>query len=198
MTLASEVNKLSIQHCLLIDLEINSTTTYYLSNHYQPLTYNGNNYQQMGYFLQMSEMQNDINPSNNQIQVGLAGIPSDVIPNFPSIALNTNIKGSKIKIYRAFFNNYDLDSAYLRFSGYVSNYSLSETWDDESRMTNFSITLQCSNILAIIERQFTGRRTNEKDQKIAILNNGTINSTDTSFDRIKRLADSSFDFGKKN
>lgn len=198
MTLASEVNKLSIQHCLLIDLQIDSTTTYYLSNHFEPLTYNGNNYQQMGYFLQMSEIQNDIKPTNNQIQVALAGVPADIVPNFPSIALNTRIKGSRIKIYRAFFNNYILDDAYLRFSGYVSNYSLSENWDDVTRLTSFSISLECSNILAIIERQFTGRRTNEKDQKSVVLNNGTINSTDTSFDRIKRLADSSFDFGKKN
>jgi hypothetical protein len=52
--------------------------------------------------------------------------------------------------------------------------------------------------LALTERQYTGRRTNEKDQKIAVLNTGTINSTDTGMDRVKILADSSFDFGKKD
>ena len=56
MTLATEVAKTSIQHCLLIDLEISSTTTYYLSNNWQDVTYNGNSYTQLGYFLQMGEI----------------------------------------------------------------------------------------------------------------------------------------------
>ena len=190
MTLATEVEKTSIQHCLLIDLEIDSTTTYYLSNHYQSVSYNGNDYTELGYFLQMSEMQNDIKPTNNQIQISLAGVPSGIVPDFPALVLDSSVKGSRVKIYRAFFDNYTLSDAYLRFSGYVSNYALNETWDDQERMTNFTVTLQCSNLLALIERQYTGRRTNEKDQKLWY-------PTDTSMDRVKLLADSSFDFGKK-
>lgn len=190
MTLATELNKTSIQHCLLIDIELNSTTTYYLSNSWQSVSYNGNDYTQLGYFLQMSEMQDDIKPTNNQIQVSLAGIPSDVVPNFLNLALNSNIKGSKIRIYRAFFNNGTLSDAYLRFSGYVSNYALNESWDDSSRMTSQTVILQCSNLLAVIERQYSGRRTNPKDQKAWF-------PTDTSMDRISVLSGSSFDFGKK-
>lgn len=190
MTLTTEVNKTRIQHCLLIDLQLNSTTTYYISNHYQSITYNGNDYTQLGYFLQMSEMQNDIKPTNNQIQVALAGVPETVVPNFPSIALNSSIKGSRIKIYRAFFQDNQLIDAYLRFSGYVSNYTLNETWDDVERITSYTISLQCSNLLAILERQYVGRRTNEKDQKLWY-------PGDTGFDRVKILSDSSFDFGKK-
>jgi hypothetical protein len=191
MTLATEVNKTNIQHCLLIDLELNSTTTYYLSNHYQSVSYNGNDYTQLGYFLQMSEMQNDIKPTNNQIQIALAGVPETVVPNFPSMALNANIKGSRVKIYRAFFEDNTLIDAYLRFSGYVSNYTLNETWDDIERLTSYTLSLQCSNLLAVIERQYAGRRTNEKDQKVYF-------PGDTGFDRVKILSDSSFDFGKKN
>lgn len=190
MTLATEVNKTSIQHCLLLDIELSTTTTYYLSNNYQTITYNGNDYTELGYFLQMSELQDDIKPTNNQIQIALAGVPSDVVPDFPGLALNTKIKGSKVRIYRGFFNNGTLVDAYLRFSGYVSNYSLNETWDDVTRLTSFTISLQCSNLLALIERQYNGRRTNEKDQKLWY-------PTDTAMDRVKVLADSSFDFGKK-
>jgi len=190
MTLATEVNKSSIQHCLLIDLEIDSTTTYYISNHYQSIEYDGNSYTQLGYFLQMSEMQNDIKPTNNQIQINLAGVPSTAVPDFPSIVLNSSIKGSRVKVRRAFFQDNTLIDAYLRFSGYVSNYALNESWDDRERLTTFSVSLQCSNVLAIIERQYSGRRTNEKDQKLWY-------PTDTSMDRVKILADSSFDFGKK-
>jgi hypothetical protein len=198
MTFTTEVSKTSIQHCLLINLEVNSTTTYFISNNWQPISYAGNTYTELGYFLQMSEIQDDIKPTSNQVQIALAGVPSDILPNFPSIALNTKLKGSRVKIYRAFFNNYQLTDAYLRFSGYVSNYSLNETWDDQERLTSFTVSLQCANLLALVERQYSGRRTNEKDQKIAVLNNGSINSTDTGMDRVKILSDSSFDFGKKN
>lgn len=190
MSLATEVEKTSIQHCLLIDIEVSSTTTYYLSNNYQSVTYNGNDYTELGYFLQMSELQNDIKPTTNQVQIALAGVPADIVPDFPNLALNTTLKGSRVKIYRAFFENGQLIDAYLRFSGYVSNYGLNETWDDETRLTSFTISLQCSNLLALIERQYTGRRTNEKDQK-------SWYPTDTSMDRVKILSDSSFDFGKK-
>jgi hypothetical protein len=190
MPLSTEVNKSSIQQCLLVDIELSTTTTYYLSNNFQKISYLGNDYTELGYFLQMSELQDDIQPTNNQVQIALAGVPADVVPNFPSIALNSKIKGSKIRIYRAFFNNGALVDAYLRFSGYVSNYSLSETWEDDTRLTSFTISLQCSNLLALIERQYAGRRTNEKDQKLWY-------SGDTGMDRVKILADSSFDFGKQ-
>lgn len=190
MTLATEVNKNSIQHCLLIDIELSNTTTYYLSNNFQNVTFNGNDYTELGYFLQMSELQEDIKPTNNQVQIAIAGVPSNVVPDFPNLALNTKIKGSKIRIYRAFLNNGALVDAYQRFDGYVSNYALNESWDDETRLTSFTVSLQCSNLLALIERQYSGRRTNEKDQKLWY-------PTDTGMDRVKVLADSSFDFGKK-
>jgi hypothetical protein len=106
------------------------------------------------------------------------------------MALNTNLKGSRIKVYRGFFVDEQLSQAYLRFNGYVSNYSLSENWDDAERLTSQTVTLQCSNLLGILEKQYSGRRTNEKDEK-------TFFPGDTGFDRIKSLADSSFDFGKK-
>jgi hypothetical protein len=198
MTIDTQVSQPSIQQCLLIELQVSSTTTYYISNNWQQISYGGNTYTQLGYFLQMSEMQDDIKPTSNQVQVALAGVPSTILPDFAALALNTQLKGSEIRIRRAFFNNNQLVDAYLRFSGYVSNYSLSETWDDAERMTSFTVSLQCTNLLALTERQYTGRRTNEKDQKIAVLNNGSINSTDTGMDRVKILADSSFDFGKKD
>lgn len=189
MTLSTELAKTGIQHCLLVQLAVSNTTTYYLSNSWQNITYDGNTYNQLGYFLQMNEMQNDLKSTNNTLEIGLVGVPADLVPNFPSIALNSRIKGSRIKIYRAFFQNNTFQDAFLRFNGYVSNYTLNETWDDQQRLTTFSVTLQCSNLLAILERQYAGRRTNESDQKLWY-------PTDTSMDNVKNLSDASFDFGK--
>lgn len=183
----------NVRHCILIDLEVSDTSTYYISNAYQPITFNGNTYTQLGYFLGMNEIQNDIKPTNNQINIAVSGIPSGLVddPGFLNLALNTNLKGSKIRVYRAFFNNdMTLINAYQRFNGYVSNYSLNENWDTAERMTSQTVNLQCSNILALIEKKYTGRRTNEKDFNVAPL-------YDTGMYRVKTISDSQFDFGKK-
>lgn len=185
------LNSTSIKHCLLIDIVVNETT-YYLSNAYAPLTFNGNTYTQLGNFLGMSEIQDDLKATNNQINIQLTGIPTDDgSPSYMNIALNSNLKGSRVKIYRAFFNNgnYDPSQVYLRFDGYVSNFSLNENWDQDNKMTSSTIGIQCANIHAILEKKYSGRRTNETDQQFWY-------PGDTGMYRVKSLADTQFDFGK--
>lgn len=183
----------NIKHCLLIDITVN-TTTYYISNAYAPITYAGNTYSQLGNFLGMSEIQDDLKITNNQISLTLSGIPpDDGSPNYMSIVLNSNIKGSKIRIYRAFFDIssgfYDAQQVYLRFDGYISNYSLNENWDQEGKLVSNNIGIQCSSVHAILEKKYTGRRTNDQDQQ-------RFFPGDTGMWRVKVLADASFDFGK--
>jgi hypothetical protein len=183
----------SIKHCMFIDLDVNGVS-YYLSNAYAPLTYNGNTYTQLGYLLNVSEFQGDLKITNNAISISLSGLPTDDgSPSYMAIALNSKLKGSKITIYRAFFDIsngfYDPTQVYQRFNGYVSNFSLSENWDQENKLTSNTISLQCSSTLAILEKKFSGRRTNEADQQFWY-------PTDTGMYRIKALADSQFDFGK--
>ena len=147
----------------------------------------------MGSFLNITEMQNDLRATNNQLSVSLSGIPvGDDTPNFLNIVLNSKVKGSRIKIYRAFFNpnTLTIQNVYQRYNGYVSNYSLGENWDQENRLVSNTINLQCSNINAIIEKQYSGRRTNVGDQD-------KFFPGDTGMYRVKLLADTQFDFGKK-
>jgi hypothetical protein len=192
-TIIPALSATSIKHCLLIDIDVNGTV-YYISNAYSPIVYNGNTYTQLGHFMGMSEIQDDLKITNNQIGIQLSGIPpDDGSPNYMSVVLNSNIKGSKIQIYRAFFDTatgfYNATQVYLRFSGYVSNYSLSENWDQDNKIASNSIGIQCSSIHAIMEKKYTGRRTNDADQKFWY-------PGDTGMSRVKTLADSQFDFGK--
>jgi hypothetical protein len=108
-----------------------------------------------------------------------------------NIALNSNLKGSKVKIRRAFFKagNYDPSQVYLRFDGYVSNFSLSENWDQDNKFTSNTIGIQCSNIHAIMEKKYSGRRTNDTDEQFWY-------PGDTGMSYVKGLADTQFDFGK--
>ena len=183
----------SIKHCLLVDITVN-TTTYYISNAYSPIVYNGNTYTQLGHFMGMSEIQDDLRITNNQIGIQLSGLPpDDGSPNYMGVVLNSNIKGSKVQIYRAFFDvstgDYVATQVYLRFSGYVSNYSLSENFDQDNKLVSNTIGIQCSSIHAIMEKKYTGRRTNDADQQRWF-------PGDTGMYRVKILADSQFDFGK--
>lgn len=189
----SAVTATNIKHCLLIDLVVN-TSTYYISNAYGPVTYAGNSYTQLGNFLSMSEIQDDLKITNNQISLQLTGIPpDDGTPNYMSIALNSNLKGSKVRIYRAFFDTstgqYRADQVYLRFDGYVSNYSLNENWDQDGKLVSNNIGISCSSVHAIMEKKYTGRRTNDQDQNLFF-------PGDTGMSRVKSLADASFDFGR--
>lgn len=183
----------NIKHCLLIDITVN-TTTYHISNAYSPITYQGNTYTQLGHFMGMSEIQDDLKVTNNQISISLSGIPpDDGSPNYMGIVLNSNIKGSKIQIYRAFFDSdsgfYNATQVYLRFSGYISNYSLNENWDQDNKLVSNTIGISCSSIHAIMEKKYSGRRTNDSDQQRWF-------SGDTGMYRVKALADTQFDFGK--
>jgi hypothetical protein len=197
-TIFNSTSSNKIYHGMLIDLTVNGTT-YCLSNLYTRITLaNGNDYRTMGSFLNITDMQNDLRATNNQLTVSLSGIPtSDDTPNFLNIVLNEKIKGSRIVISRIFFPNGYIPSnsallssyVYQRYNGYVSNYSLGENWDQDNRLVSNTISLQCSNINAIIEKQYTGRRTNQGDQDKWF-------SGDTGFYRVKLLADTQFDFGK--
>jgi hypothetical protein len=187
------VQQSNIKHCMLIDITVNSTT-YYISNAYSSITYDGNAYTQLGNFMGISEIQDDLKITNNQISLQLSGIPpDDGSPNYMNIALNSNLKGSRVNIYRAFFDVssgfYNPTQVYLRFQGYVSNYSLNENWDQDNKVVTNQIGIQCSSVHAILEKKYTGRRTNDSDQQFWF-------SGDTGMSKVKGLADASFDFGK--
>jgi hypothetical protein len=182
----------NIRHCILIDITVNETV-YYISNAYSPITYNGHVYKQLGHFMTLGEIQDDLKATNNQIAVTLSGIPpDDDTPNYLNIILNSNIKGSRIQIYRAFFDNqgfYTPSQVYLRFNGYVSNYSLNDTIDYDNKTATNNIQIQCNSILGILEKRYSGRRTNSNDQQRWF-------PGDTGMYRVKILSDAQFDFGK--
>ena len=176
----------------------NIGVTYYISNCYTPVSYNGNTYQALAGFLQVSEIQNNISNANDEIQVGLSAIPSIYIAS----VLDTQIKGGEINIYRAFFD-YDTQlilasGVFKRFAGIISNYAVQEDVDfaGYSPEVTHTITIIASSIMGVLENKVSGRRTNKDDYQIVYDELGN-SSTDPSMDRVDALFNSSFDFGKK-
>jgi len=195
MSIAAATTGTAITHGMLIDLTVNSNN-FYIANTYSPIVYNGNTYSAVGHFLSITDIQNDIRATNNNITVSLSGIPSqggETEPNWLGVILNSKIKGSQIAIRRVFFdaNTYAVlpRQVYLRFKGYVSNFSLADSIDSSTLIGTTSVSLQCSNINAIIEKRVSGRRTNDNDQRRRYGN-------DSSMDRVKVISGKAFDFGK--
>jgi hypothetical protein len=189
----------SLLHGLLIKLTVNSNQ-YFIANTFRPITWNGNTYAALGHFIGMNELQDDLRATNNSIQISLSGIPKDPgeagLPGYNSfvdLILQTDIKGSRVQIYRAFFDpvTHEFLNAQtsLRFSGYISNYTLTDSIDAQAHIDTNTLVIQCSSINAILEKTITGRRTNSADQK-------NLYPTDTGMDRVVAISRTSFDFGK--
>lgn len=189
----------TVKHGILMRITVNGTD-YFIANTYGPVTFEGNIYQGLGHFLGMDQIQDDLKATNNSIQISLSGIPKTVneqgLPGYNSYVafiLDQKIKGSLVKIYRAFFdlttNELLTASVSMRFSGYISNFSITDGIDLENKLNTKTVVVTCSSVNSILERKITGRRTNQADQRAFYPN-------DTSMDRVAVISNTAFDFGK--
>ena len=176
-----------IKHALLVDITVD-TVTYYLTSAFNPVVYSGNTYASMGVLLGISSMSEDLKTNNGDISISLSGIPQAVIYS----ALQATIKGGELIVRRAFFNadnTLNSGNVYQRFSGVITNYSVSEDTDILQGRQTSTITLQAASINTILENRISGQRTHTTDR-------ARFFGADTSFDRVKDLHNTSFDFGK--
>jgi len=181
-----EVTGIDIKHCLLIDLTIDATT-YYISNAYKRLTYGGNTYTELGSFLQMGDITEDLKTTNGDVVIALSGVINDNV----TYVLNNNIKGGNITIQRAFLDDsYAITNAYQRYKGIVTNWAIEEDEDlIESTITN-TVSITTASINTILENRISGQRTNSVDRNKFYPGDGT-------FDRVQKLHNVNFDFGRE-
>jgi hypothetical protein len=190
-----EVANTSISHAVFIDLTLNANftpTTYYISSAYKPITYNGNTYTELGAFLQLGAVTDDLKVTNGDLQIQLTGIPSDV--NYMDIVLSYPIKGGNVVVRRGFFDTNTMqlipNAMYERYRGIITNYSVDESTSFTTGDLVNTIVVSCASINTVLENKVTGQRTNGTDRN-------RFYPTDISFDRVKTLQNTSFDFGKK-
>jgi len=199
-----------IEHGILIELRIPNATTgvpeyYRISNCYTDVFDGTYTYTAVGGFLDITDIQGDLQSTNNEINLSLSAIPAAYIDS----VIKHPIKGSTIKIYRAFFDTATqtlkevggVKQIFLRFNGVISNYNVSEdinTGDNNPSATH-TITVTASSILGVLEHRYSGRRTNKKAYQVNYgerLITSAITS-DPSMSRVEALKNASFDFGKK-
>jgi len=190
-TTIAPVQETQISHAVFIDLTLNNTT-YYISSAYAPITYDGNTYTELGAFLTMGDIQEDFKTTNGDLAISLSGIPSDA--NYVSIVMGQQIKGGNVIVRRGFFdvNDLSLSSAnvFERYRGIITNYNIGEdTSFLDGELVN-TVTITCASINTLLENRIAGQRTNGTDRK-------RFFPGDISFDRVKDLMNTDFDFGKE-
>jgi len=181
----------NISHALFIDLDLDGNV-YYLSNAYKPITVDGNTYTELGAFLGLGEIRDDLKTTNGDLNISLTGIPSN--ENYVDIMLSYPIKGGNVVIRRGFFDTTTLvpisGQMFERYRGIITNFSIDETENFLQGELVYTITVTCANINTLLNNKVTGQRTNTSDRT-------RFYPGDISFDRTSVIANTGFDFGKK-
>ena len=157
------------------------------SDHNEAFTIDTEVYTPLGRLLAVTSSASELRSSNSGVTITLSGIPSNALAEI----LYSKIKGAPVKIYRGFFNsstNAQIGATIGRFIGTVNNYSIEEEYDIDGRASSHVIILECNSITETLESKISGRKTSPTSMKKYF-------TTDTSFDRIPNLEDTSFNFG---
>lgn len=160
------------------------------SDYHRTLTLAGVDYTGLGQFLSITETQTNIRAAPAELTVGISGIPSE---NMTWID-DQDLKGSDISIQRGIFDPVTMALLDIpgnpagRFIGYVTNYSISEDQDNDSRSGSQTIFLICSSTISLLGNKLAGRATNPTSQREFYL-------ADASFDRVPNITDANYNFG---
>jgi hypothetical protein len=155
------------------------------SSAYTNETIAGNVYTPLGGLLSVGVQQRSIRVTSGDTSIAISGVSGNNI--YEVLESQGQIRGGLVKIYRGFYNNnMVLSNAYLRFTGIVTNYGVSE--EREERLDNYTITFDCSSYKSVLENRIAGRKTNKESWQF-------FDSTDSSMNNISSLAGFNFDFG---
>lgn len=192
----------SLQSSLFVRIEIDEYRTtpsgtftnqvLRFSDHPTPFTINSESYTGLGKLMAVTNSSSELRVSGGEVTITITGIPNTAIAEI----VNSKIKGSPVRIYRALFNSET--GAFLsisgnplgRFRGFVNNYSLNEEYDVSSKISTNTIVLTCASSVDVLQNKIAGRQTNPQSNK-------KFYPTDVSMDRVPNLENATFDFGAK-
>lgn len=188
-TTMTALNSSSIRQAEFIRLTLPSNT-YTFCNAAAPITVNGISFTNLGSLLQLSDIKRDIKATSSDLSVSLAGVDGTNI----AVVLGAEIKGSRIEVFRGFLdeNNQIITTPtqqfFKRYQGLVSNFSITEDFNEQMRIRVATVGLSCASFRTILENRVGGVRTTPKIWQVYY-------PGDTSMNRVPVIAGSYFDFG---
>ena len=188
-TTMTALNSSSIRQAEFIRLTV-SSNIYTFCNAASPITVNGITFTNLGSLLQLSDIKRDIKANSSDLSVSLTGVDGTNV----AVVLGSDIKGSRIEVWRGFLdsNNQIITTPtqqfFKRYQGIVSNFSITEDFNEQLRIRVATVGLSCASFRTILENRVGGVRTTPKIWQAYYPN-------DTSMNRVPAIAGSYFDFG---
>ena len=188
-TTMTALDSSSIRYAEFIRLTMPSNV-YTFCNASAPITVNGMTFTNLGSLLQISDIKRDIKANSSDLNISLTGVDGTNV----SIILSSEIKGSQIEVWRGFLdsNNQIIQTPtqqfFKRYQGIVSNYSITEDWNEQMRSRVATVGISCASFRTILENRVGGGRTTPKIWQAFYPN-------DNSMNRVPAIAGSYFDFG---
>lgn len=170
---------------------ITSTATYYFCNAAAAITVDSMTFTNLGSLLNISAIDRSIKANSADLAISLTGVDGTNV----AVVLAANIKGSNIDVWRGFLdsNNQIITSPsqqfFKRYSGIVSNCSITEDFNDQLRTRIATVGITCASFRTILENRIQGIKTTPKAWNF-------IYPSDTSMSRVPAIAATYFDFGK--
>jgi hypothetical protein len=183
------LNSSSIRQAEFIRLTL-PLNTYTFCNAASPITVNGIVFTNLGSLLQLSDIKRDIKATSSDLSVSLTGVDGTNV----AVVLGSDIKGSRIEVWRGFLdsNNQIITTPtqqfFKRYQGIVSNFSITEDFNEQMRIRVATVGLSCASFRTILENRVGGVRTTPKIWQVYY-------PGDTSMNRVPAIAGSYFDFG---
>jgi hypothetical protein len=177
-----------LSSAIFIKWAIPNFDTAYISDYKTPVAFGGNTYTNIGNLMSVSGITSEFRASPSELSISLSGIPTGSV----STILNEEIKGSRIEIYRGFFDAQTntlltipgSSNPVLKFKGIVTNYDITDDVDVVALTATTTIALTCNSIVEILSNKVAGRRTNPVDFP-----------NESSMTRVQALVNSNFQFG---
>lgn len=188
-TTMTALDSSSIRYAEFIRLTMPSNV-YTFCNASAPITVNGMTFTNLGSLLQISDIKRDIKANSSDLNISLTGVDGTNV----SIILSSEIKGSQIEVWRGFLdsNNQIIETPtqqfFKRYQGIISNYSITEDWNEQMRSRVATVGISCASFRTILENRVGGVRTTPKIWQAFYPN-------DNSMNRVPAIAGSYFDFG---
>jgi len=188
MSIVNLKNIASLQTNLFVKLSIPGSAVETFSDYHKNYTFDSLNYQGLGSLLNITDINDNLRASADEIAVSISGIPVQNV----NLILNNRIKGSRLEIFRGYFNPItgdpisEIPTPIAIFRGVVSNFEISDELEGDTG--SVALILTVSNFISLLENKFAGRRTGPTDQDAFF-------PGDKSFDRVPALAKSNFNFG---
>ena len=148
-----------------------------------------------GRLVNITPAQNELKGNTAPLTLTLTGLPDD---DLQDDLLETRFKWASVTIWRELFDK-DGDpilesdgitplAPTMRFKGYVSNYSVTERYNNQTKQSSIFVTVECTSAYRLIQNKRAGRMTNSESNK-------QFFPDDLGMDRVTTIANTDFVFG---